>query len=127
MQNDYKNMKAVTDNNDMTAAFKTIYKILNRLEKSLDVDKEAHRDFKAIDEIGHEALDISYPRWKEYITMLRDAGYIDGVRIKSFIDGTTSVDISEIHITLQGMQYLAENTMMSRIYNTIKGVKDRYY
>ena len=117
-------MKTVTDNNDMTAAFKTIYKILNRLEKSLDVDKEAHRDFKVIDEIGHEALGISYPRWKEYITMLRDAGYIDGVRIKSFIDGTTSVDISEIRITLQGMQYLAENTMMSRIYNTIKGVKD---
>ena len=117
-------METIADNKDMTAAFKTIYKLLNRLEKSLDVDKETHRGFKISDEIGHEALAISYPRWKEYITMLRDAGYIDGVRIKSFIDGTSSVDISEIRITLQGLQYLAENTMMLRTYKMIKGIKD---
>ena len=45
-------------------------------------------------EISPEALKITESRWSAYIKMLNDAGYISGVRIEEYIDGTVSIDIS---------------------------------
>lgn len=56
--------------------------------------------------------------------MLNDAGYITGVRIDDYINGEIDIDISEISLTLQGLQYLAENTMMVRMWNAFKTVKE---
>ena len=75
-------------------------------------------------EISPEALKITESRWSAYIKMLNDAGYISGVRIEEYIDGTVSIDISEISLTLQGLQYLAENTVLANVYRTVKSVKD---
>lgn len=118
MKNTAKNT-GVCYNANMTKAFKTIYTLLNRLEKGLD-----YEDFDAEKEISPEALKITEPRWNAYIKMLNDAGYITGVRIEDYIDGTVSIDVSEIGLTLQGLQYLAENTMMVRMWNAFKAVKD---
>ena len=118
MKNTAKNTIACYNAN-MTKAFKTIYTLLNRLEKGLD-----HEDFDAEKEISPEALKITESRWSAYIKMLNDAGYISGVRIEAYIDGTVSIDISEISLTLQGLQYLAENSMMVRVFNTVKEVKN---
>jgi yjcQ protein len=104
----------------MTKAFKTIYTLLNRLEKALDYEKE---DFNAEEQIGYKALGITEIRWQNYIEMLNQAGYISGVTTKRFIDGSSYLDISAIRITLQGLQYLAENTMMMRVFNTLKETK----
>lgn len=75
-------------------------------------------------EISPEALKITESRWSAYIKMLNDAGYITGVRIDDYINGEVDIDISEISLTLQGLQYLAENTMMVRVFNTVKEVKN---
>lgn len=107
-------------NSYMTKVFKTIYTILNRLEKSLDCEE---KDFNAEEQIGHEALGITETRWKHYIEMLEQAGYISGVQKKSFTDGSYYLDISSINITLQGLQYLAENSMMTRAYHIMKDIK----
>ena len=92
MQNEY-----------MTKVFKTIYTILNRLEKGLDCD-----NFNSEEEIIYKYLGITETRWKHYIEILKQAGYISGVTKKSFADGSYYLDISSISITLQGLQYLAE-------------------
>ena len=118
MKNTAKN-KTVCYNADMTKAFKTIYTLLNRLEKGLD-----HEDFDAEKEISPEALKITESRWSAYIKMLNDAGYISGVRIDDYINGEIDIDISEISLTLHGLQYLAENTMMVRMWNAFKTVKE---
>ena len=108
-------------NEYMTKAFKTIYTLLNRLEKALD-----YENFDAEEQIGYKALGITETRWRSYIEMLEEAEYISGVKIKNFTDGTSYLDISSIRITLQGLQYLAENTMMIRVFNAIKEAKNLF-
>ena len=118
MKNTTKNTVACYNTN-MIKAFKTIYTLLNRLEKGLD-----YEDFDAEKEISPKALKITENRWNAYIKMLNDAGYITGVRIDDYINGEIDIDISEISLTLQGLQYLAENTMMVRMWNAFKTVKE---
>ena len=76
--------------------FKSIYKILTALEKSLDVEEF---DIKLID---HEALKISKTRWIAYMEMLIDEGYIKGYQIKHSIYGETMTSGRPM-ITLKGM------------------------
>ena len=116
----FTNTENLLYNDYMTKAFKTIYTLLNRLEKSLDYEEKT---FDAEEQIGYEALGITETRWRHYIEMLEQAGYISGVKVKNFTDGSSYLDISSIHITLQGLQYLAENTMMTRAYHIMKNIK----
>lgn len=51
-----------------------------------------------------------------------DAGYIKGVSIKKYTDGEMRVDIESIRITLKGLEYLSENSIMQRMYNATKGI-----
>ena len=87
--------------------FKIIYKILSVLEKSMDLENG-----------------ISQQRWNKYMEMLWDAGYIKGVSIKKYTDGEMRVDIENIRITLKGLEYLSENSIMQRMYNVTKGITD---
>ena len=41
-----------------------------------------------------------------------------------FITGETVVDNDDIRITLKGLEYLTENSIMQRIYKATKGIKD---
>lgn len=102
----------------MNDNFKCIYKILRTLEKAMDFQEY---DFECI---GYKALEISKERWERYIEMMCDAGYIKGVRIKEYIDGDKLFDVSEMRITLKGLEYLSENSVMQRLYNTTMGIKN---
>ena len=102
----------------MNDNFKCIYKILRTLEKAMDFQEY---DFECI---GHKVLEISKERWEGYIEMMCDAGYVKGVRIKEYIDGDKLFDISEMRITLKGLEYLSENSVMQRLYNTTMGIKN---
>lgn len=96
--------------------FKIIYKILSVLEKSMDLE--------CIDteRISSGNLSISQQRWDKYMEMLLDAGYIKGVSIKKYTDGEMRVDIENIRITLKGLEYLSENSIMQRMYNATRGI-----
>lgn len=98
--------------------FKIIYKILFTLEWSMDLEK-----FNP-DSISPEALKISDERWNKYMEMLLDAGYIKGVKIQKYVAGGTSVDIDDIRITLKGLEYLSENSIMQRLYKAAKGITE---
>lgn len=98
--------------------FKIIYKILSTLEKSMDLEQ------CNIENISPERLKISEERWSKYIEMLYDAGYIKGVEIKRYIDGGIMIDIDNIRITLKGLEYLSENSIMQKMYKAAKGIVD---
>lgn len=108
-------MKTITENSDMNKTFKLIYAILHGLDKGMD--DPAFRPEKAL---APDRCGISGTRWKHYMIMLQNAGYIDGVEVRETIDGETEVDISRAHITLSGLQYLAENAMMVRAYKAFR-------
>lgn len=98
--------------------FKAVYRILTALEKAMDLP-----EFD-VSQIGANALGVSEQRWARYLEMMADVGYIKGVNIKKDIMGEYMVDTDEIRITLRGLEYLQENSIMQRIYKTAKGIKD---
>lgn len=98
--------------------FKAVYRILSTLEKAMDL---AEFD---ISQIGASVLGVSEQRWARYLEMMEDVGYIKGVRISEGIDGTLYVENDGIRITLKGLEYLQENSIMQRVYKAAKGVKD---
>ena len=98
--------------------FKAVYKILSALEKAMDLPKFD------IMEVGPEKLGVSGERWCRYIEMMADVGYIKDVTVRRDIFGETCVDAKDIRITLKGLEYLQENSVMRKIYNAAKGITE---
>ena len=97
---------------------KAVYRILSALEKAMDFPQFD------VEQIGPDALGVSRERWSRYIEMMADVGYIKDVEIQRFITGDTSVDARNIRITLKGLEYLQENSIIRKIYKTAKGIVD---
>lgn len=98
--------------------FKTIYKILSIFEKSLDLEK-----FNS-ELISANRLNISQIRLEKYLLMLCEAEYIAGYEFEEDIANNLIIKENNPHITLKGLEYLSENTIMQRMYRTAKGIKD---
>ena len=98
--------------------FKAIYRILRYLEKAMDYDEPD------LDRISAKELNLSEQRWTAIMKMLADEGYVDGLSVKQSLDGDVVVSISTPRITLKGLEYLQENSMMRRAANLAKGIAD---
>ena len=98
--------------------FKAVYRILSALEKAMDLP-----EFD-ISQISASALGVSEQRWARYIEMMVDVGYIKGVSIQSGITNELMIEADDMRITLKGLEYLQENSIMQRIYKAAKGIKD---
>lgn len=98
--------------------FKIIYKILSILKSSLD-------NFKCdIDRLSPQSLNISIEKRDNIIELLLDKNLIKGVIIKKYQDGDSVLVLNDIKITLDGLQYLEENSIMKKMYKLAKGIKD---
>lgn len=100
--------------------FKVIYQILKYLESALDMPMY---DAGAI---SPERLRISRERWEQILLMMQDAGYIKGLVFTQSMsdDRARLVEPVRPQVTLKGLEYLAENTMMKKAANLLKGIKD---
>lgn len=98
--------------------FNIIYKILKQLEKAMDYD-EFDMDF-----VSAEHLKISENRRVRIWEMLAKEGYVDGVNIKYGAQGDIVTSISTPRITLKGIEYLHENSLMKKASNIAKGIID---
>jgi hypothetical protein len=100
--------------------FAIIYKILKALEKAMDYD-----EFD-VDQISHTRLNISYQRWEKIMIMLSRSGYIEGIVYdQNLSDYSPKLEqpVTPV-ITLKGLEYLEENSLMKRAANIVKGIKD---
>lgn len=98
--------------------FKAVYKILSSLEAQMDLEQTN------IEMISPTALKVSDERWCRYIEMMSDVGYIKGVEMYDDITGERHIEADRMRITLKGLEYLQENTIMQRMYKLAKGIKD---
>ena len=98
--------------------FKIIYRILRYLEKAMDYD-EADIDF-----ISASRLGISEQRWTAIMEMLVKEGYIVGIGVKRSAGGDVCLSISDIRITMKGLEYLQENSLMQKAANVVKGIAE---
>lgn len=98
--------------------FRVIYRILRYLEKAMDYDEP---DMTCI---SAEALKLTDHRWLMVMEMLSKEGYIDGLSVQRGIDGSVVISSSTPRITLKGLEYLQENSLMNKAAELAKGVAD---
>ncbi|MDO4647421.1 MAG: YjcQ family protein [Eubacteriales bacterium] len=100
--------------------FAVIYKILKALEKAMDLE-----EFQA-SSISPERLGISRERWEKILIMLVKSGYIEGVIYDQTMSDYSPRIVEPITpvITLQGLEYLEENSLMKKAANIMKGIKE---
>ena len=102
----------------MIDRFKVIYRILFAFEKNLDFE-----EFNP-ECTSPEVLGISRERWEKYIQMLSEKGYISGVGITTYIAGGKRIDLKDARLTLDGLVYLVENSIMQKMYRTAMEIKN---
>ncbi len=99
--------------------FKYIYRILKILEKSMDLE-----EFD-MELIGYKELDISKLRWSRIVSMLKEQEYIQGIDVWYSLDQDyPRVKLVRPEITLNGLEYLNENSMTKKVHNAAKGIKE---
>lgn len=103
----------------MGEELKIIYRILKSLRASMDAEEFDVRL------ISNETLGISKPKWSRLIAMLVSDGYIDGVSVTA-IDNMPLplVELVNPCITLKGLEYLEENSLMKRAAEVAKGIAE---
>lgn len=97
--------------------FKVIYKILKVLENAMDCDEIDKSLLKA------ENFKISENRFENIIKMLVQEEYITGVIIVDMM-GMHGIKFDNVQITLKGLEYLSENSLMKKAANIAKSIKE---
>jgi len=95
---------------------KIVYKILKSIEDGL-----SDYEYKGM-VISPESLEIGEQQWLQIIQMLIDEELIRGARIFNDVLDEINVDIKNIAITLKGLQYLKENSVMAKFAKTATNV-----
>lgn len=97
--------------------FGIMFKILKYLEEAMD------DDMADAGQISHDRLGISRNRWEDIILMLYKNGYIEGVLISQALGQKRArFQFDKLKITLQGLQFLEENSLIKKAANIIMGV-----
>lgn len=97
--------------------FRIIYRILCILQKSMDLEEFDRNNISA------EALDLSVPKWSRLMAMLLKEGYISGGETWNAMDcGYPKVALTRPELTLKGLEYLEENSLMRRAADLAKGI-----
>ena len=97
--------------------FRIIYKILRILQNSMDLEEFDRNSISA------EALGLSTPKWSRLMAMLVKEGYITGGETWNAMDcGYPRVALSRPELTLKGLEYLEENSLMKKAADLAKGI-----
>lgn len=76
------------------------------------------------DAISYELLCITENRWLNIIEMLCRDGYIVGVTINREITGVKNYNCDNMAITIKGLEFLKNNSLMQKAYKAAKGLTD---
>lgn len=97
--------------------FRIIYKILRILQNSMDLEEFDRNSISA------EALGLSTPKWSRIMAMLLKEGYITGGETWNAMDcGYPRVALSRPELTLKGLEYMEENSLMKKAADLTKGI-----
>ena len=97
--------------------FQIIYKILRILQNSMDLEEFDRNSISA------GALGLSVPKWSRLMAMLLKEGYITGGETWNAMDcGYPRVALSRPELTLKGLEYLEENSLMKKAADLAKGI-----
>ncbi|WP_302889354.1 YjcQ family protein [uncultured Acidaminococcus sp.] len=97
--------------------FKLIYRILKYIEACMGYEQFDDDNFAA----SH--FGVSKALFLNILQTLLEAGYISGIKIVTDKCGS-DIALINPHLTVAGMEYLADNTMMKKAYRQLKGIED---
>ena len=99
--------------------FRIIYRILKYLQQSMDFEEFDCAGFTA------ERFGTNPNRFQALLIQLQKAGFIEGLNIVRYIRQPERIEPPmEPHITLQGLEYLQENSLMKKAAAFAKGFKE---
>lgn len=99
--------------------FRIIYRILKLLQQSMDFEDFDSEGFTA------ERFGTNPNRFQALLIQLQRAGYIEGLDIVQYIRQPEHIEPPmQPKITLKGLEYLQENSMMKKAAAFAKGLKD---
>ena len=97
--------------------FKVIYRILRLLEKSMDCEEFNTEAFTA------KEFGLNEPHFARLLKMLVESGYISGVEVWNVRElEYPRYKIVRPEITLKGLEYLNDNSLMKKAAELAKGV-----
>jgi len=113
----------------MSSSFGIMHKIMKYIEKSMDDTVFNEKDFTA------KNFNISENRFARLLDTLVESGYVTGIEIIDYNEPDPiqaqdknykrfDIKIDNPEITVDGMRFMAENTMLMKTWTTIKSVKD---
>lgn len=105
-----RKLSFTADKKIMRTTYGIIWQILNQLDLALDL-----KDWNPQEELTAKNFKITENRFYRYIEMLQNAGYIEGADIREDLTGEKNIDITDAAITLEGIQFLLENSSMHKI------------
>lgn len=73
---------------------------------------------------GHRALEIPESYWASIVEELVDHGFIVGVEVNHFINGKCVVSAFAPRVTMEGVAFAQENTMMYKAKAFLKDAKE---
>lgn len=101
--------------------FKIIYKLLKALRDAMDCEQFD------MQRVAPEVLGVSKERLEALLLLLANEGYITGLKTVQF-DGMmhpkVMLSMSRPQITLKGLEYLEENSLMNKAAALLRGVVD---
>lgn len=102
----------------MSEDFRTIYRMLSILQKSMDYE---HVDIRRL---SADNLGITESKRKVLLGMLLKNGYVEGFQVIQYIgDQAPNIEgLEGIRITLKGLEYLEENSLMQKAARLAKGI-----
>ena len=102
--------------------FRIIYVILKELYEAQKAGKRIDPD-----DVSSERFQIppGYLAENSQVTELIDRGYVRGVSYReNGKPGRISTPLEDMSITLEGVEYLQSNSMMKKVHELLKDVKD---
>lgn len=99
--------------------FRIIYRILKFLRDSMDFEEFDSDGFTA------ERFKTNPNRFAALLVQLQDSGYIQGLTVKRYIRQEPFIKAPVApKITLKGLEYLSENSMMKKAADFATGLVD---
>lgn len=100
--------------------FKVIYKILRELEKNM-----GNEDFD-LKNISAEKMKMPFEKWEQILILMQEHGYIKGLVLTNDVSSLYSHIAEPIkpRITIEGLEYLANNSMMGKAKEMLKMTGD---
>lgn len=95
-----------------------VYRILSVIEKKMEY---AQFDLSPL---SASALGVSQELRNNLLCAVISAGYVEGASVKRSVLGDMDINLENARLSIAGMEYLSENSVMQKIARAAKGIAE---